>query len=272
MDSRSGSTPQRLSKRRMGIRVRRKIPHILHLDHEKHIGFISLLFCKYQFFQMLDRTLAGRIRKTADAVFLQRHSLYLNEYPFSLRFHIEVKAGISIGCLRSHKRHIPEEMPSPDPFLDQTVWNLGVHIDHPLPFLHTDQIPFRLPVRICASLYIDRSARDKKFRTAPCIFHMYSLLPAIQLSVCDEPVGPLKEYRFFYPLISHALPSCFPSCFLSLSQLTVRHCIPLPPAAGGECRIVRRHCSISAQKKTSPLTKAGLSVLLTVLRSRMHPF
>src|SRR5699024_3708654 len=129
MDSRSGSTPQRLSKRRMGIRVRRKIPHILHLDHEKHIGFISLLFCKYQFFQMLDRTLAGRIRKTADAVFLQRHSLYLNEYPLSLRFHIEVKAGISIGCLRSHKRHIPEEMPSPDPFLDQTVRNLGVHID-----------------------------------------------------------------------------------------------------------------------------------------------
>ena len=106
VDASSRRIHKRLAKCRMRVHVRRKIPDVFHLYHEKHICLIAFLHSQLKLLHVLNRTVARRIGKSHHPVLLKGNALYLNEYLLAVRFHIQVKTRTAISVFRAYPGYV----------------------------------------------------------------------------------------------------------------------------------------------------------------------
>ncbi len=124
----------------------------------------------------------------------------------------EVKAGIPLKDL-CPKAFDLTQTACTKPFSGGDIGRLGIHVDQPVTFLHSDQIIFCLPFRFVRFLAPNGAAGNQQLFTPAGVFHMADLGAAVQLHMGDKPVGPCQEFACPHIRIFH--------CYHCLSGLSI---------------------------------------------------
>ena len=151
---------------------------------------------------MLHAAFRGRVREVRHAVFLQRHTLHLDEAPLLPRRKGEVESAVPITRFRAQLRQLLQKSALRRPMLKHAVRSLAVQIHQYISLAHRHQIIACLASRVCVFRQIHLRTGDQQFPASPGVLHMTDDLRAIrQAAMGKKAIRACQEFCPTHPVI-----------------------------------------------------------------------